>query len=127
MVKHEAQFNTIFNHWLKANPMTGAFELKQTTKDSLPYSALAPHQELALLNVSNGLLVFKIPDAGYQNPFDCFSMYKQSAYVVILYPSKYFYMITIDKFIDYRDNEAVRKSLTEQEAKEIATLSVKIK
>lgn len=107
--------------------MTGAFELKQATTDSLPYSALAEHQEMALVNVSQGTLVFKIPDAGYQNPFDCFSMHRQPAYVVILYPSRYFYMIPIDSFVFYRDNRAQRKSLKEEEAKGIATISVKIK
>jgi penicillin-binding protein-related factor A (putative recombinase) len=127
MERREAKFNTIFNHWLKANPITGAFELKQTTMDALPYTNLATHQEQSLLNVSRGTLVYKIPDLGMQNPFDCFCLNRQQAFVVILYQkSKTFYMIPIGNFIFYRDNRAKRKSLTEKEAKEIATISVKL-
>lgn len=121
MQKKEAQFNTIFNKWLKANPMTGAFELKQTPTNSLPYSALAEHQEMALLNSKWKSLVYKIPDAGYQNPFDCFCLHKVPAFVVIKFSGRRFYLIDIDNFIFYRDNRAKRKSITEEEAKEIAT------
>jgi hypothetical protein len=126
MIKKEANFNTTFNHWLKENPITGAFELKQALNGPLPYSALAEHQELALINAKHKALVFKIPDAGYQNPFDCFCLNKTPAFVVILYPSKKFYLIDIDNFIFYRDNRAKRKSLTEEEAQSIATKEIQL-
>jgi len=126
MAKKEAKFNTIFNHWLKQNPMTGAFELKQTT-DALPFSALATHQELALLNVKQDKLIWKIPDCGFQNPFDCFCFNKQPAFVVIYYQkSKKFYLIDIENFVFYRDNKTKRKSLTEKEAFNICHLQVEL-
>lgn len=47
-MKREANFQTTFNHWLKSH-------LKH-------------------------IFVFKIPDAGYQNPFDCFSVDKHNEF-----------------------------------------------
>jgi len=123
MAKLEAKFNTRFNKWLKENPIVGAFELKQTDL-SFPYSHLAEHQELALLNVKKNTLIFKIPDLGYQNPFDCFCFHKNEAYVVILFQrSKKFYMIDIEVFVNHRNNSD-RKSMTEEEASQIAKITI---
>lgn len=47
-MKREANFQTIFNHWLK--------------------------------DVREEIFVFKIPDCGYQNPFDCFSVDKNGKF-----------------------------------------------
>jgi penicillin-binding protein-related factor A (putative recombinase) len=106
--------------------MTGAFELKQTNDKAIPYSALADHQEQALLNVKNNHLVFKIPDAGYQNPFDCFCLKQTPAFVVLFFGLKRFYLIDIDNFVFYRDNKAKRKSITEEEADRICHLWIKL-
>lgn len=122
-MKHEAKFNTTFNHWLKnVYRKTGAFELKQTKTDSLPFSAVVEHQRQALQNVRHGAFVFKIPDAGFQNPFDVFCMSEEPAYVVIKYP-KFFCMIPIDIFI-LEESRNPRKSLISSRAKEISTVVV---
>lgn len=119
----EKDFQTTFNHWVKAvHKKTGAFELKQTKTDSLPFSAVAPHQEHALINVKKGTLVYKIPDVGYQNPFDCFSMTNEDAYVVVKYP-KFFVLIDIFDWLNEKER-STRKSLNSERAKEIATIIV---
>lgn len=129
MQKKEASFNTIFNSWLRnVYKQTGAYELKQTDKDSIPYARLETHQEDALNAVANGTFVYKISDEsiGFK-PFDCFCYSMQPAFVVVLYQqSKTFYVISINNWTFYRDEVAKRKSLTECEAKEICTLSVRI-
>jgi len=129
MQKKEASFNTIFNSWLRnVYKKTGAYELKQTEKDSIPYSRLEEHQENALLAVANSVHVYKISDEsiGFK-PYDCFCLAEQRAYVVVLYQlSKTFYLIPINNWVYYRDEVSKRKSLTESEAKEICTLSVKL-
>lgn len=124
-MKHEANFNTLFNHWLKSvHKQTGAFELKQTKTNSLPFASVVPHQVAALKNSKNGVLVFKIPDAGYQNPFDTFSLAGVPAFVVIKYPD-FFCMIDINDWLqEVKINE--RKSLTSIRAKEIATTIVSL-
>ncbi len=121
----EKNYQTIFNHWLKnVYKKTGAFELKLTKSNSFPFSQVVPHQIDALLAAANGGLVYKIPDAGYQNPFDCFSMFGVPAFVVIKYP-KSFEMITIDNFIFERDRSK-RKSLTYDRAIAISSISIKL-
>lgn len=119
----ERDFQTTFNHWLKViHKKTGAFELKQTKGNALPFNAVVPHQVQALLQVKNGTFVYKIVDCGYQNPFDCFSMVNEDAFVVIKYP-KFFCLIDI---LDWCNEvkRIDRKSLTSDRAKEIATIVV---
>lgn len=129
MQKKEASFNTLFNSWLRnVYKKTGAYELKQTPDDYISYSRLEKHQEDALLAVSNGTFVYKISDEsiGFK-PYDCFCFTNSPAFVVVLYQkSKTFYLISINNWVYFRDEKSKRKSLTETEAKEIATISVKI-
>lgn len=119
----EKDYQTIFNKWLKnVYKKTGAFELKKTDTLSFPFSQVVPHQIEALKNVSNGVLVYKIVDCGYQNPFDCFCMAREPAFIVIKYPAS-FEIITIDNFLHERDRSK-RKSLTYERAKAISTISI---
>lgn len=120
----EKDFQKTFNHWLKAvHKQTGAFELKLCKERALPYSAVAPHQIEALLNAKHSTLVFKLPDVGYQNPFDCFSLSGVPAFVVIKFASGVAYGIDIDDFIRQRDLSS-RKSLTELEADGIYSFKI---
>lgn len=122
-MKREANFNTTFNHWLKnVYKKTGAFELKQTKTNSIAFNSVVPHQEKALFNTKNNILVYKIPDMGFQNPFDCFSLFRVDAFVVIKYPD-YFCLIDINDWIQ-EIKISDRKSLTSNRAKEIATIIV---
>ena len=122
-MKNEAKFQTKFNHWVKnVYKQTAAFALKQTTTNSIPFSSVVPHQVLALSHARNGTLVFKIPDAGYQNPFDSFCLSHVPAFVVIKFPD-FFCLIDINDWVN-EDTRSTRRSLTSARSKEIATLVV---
>lgn len=133
MIKSEAKFQTLFNHWLKAGRLKGtygaiAFELKHTRgKDSLPFSAVEDHQLDALVAVTTTRgLIYKISDEsrGFK-PFDCFMMWECQAFIVIKYPY-FFVLITVDEFIQEKKRSKV-KSLTDERAKEIAFCIEKLK
>ena len=116
----EKNFQVTFSHWLKSvHRQTGAFELKVAKNESLPFSAVAPHQLQALEQVRYGTFVFKIPDMGLQNPYDCFCFTRQPAWVVVKY-EKFFCLISIDVFL-LEMERTVRKSLTAKRAEEIAS------
>jgi len=123
-MKREATFQRYFQHYLKGVmghvfvfklPDVGyqtpfdsfsvdaqgkfyAWELKQTTTESLPFISVVPHQITALEIVKGS--------------------------VVIRYP-QFFCLIPIDIFIQ-ESKRSKRRSLTSERAKEIATLVVKI-
>lgn len=119
----EKDFQTKFGKWLKANRHeTSVYELKVTKTNSLPFSAIADHQVAGLYHAKHRELYMKLPDVGYQMPFDCFHLCKVEAYVVILYPSKCFYAIDIDDF-QWKNQTSGRRSLTEDEARELSTFS----
>ena len=115
----ERDFQSTFNNWLKqVYKKTAAFELKITHTDSLPFNSVKDHQIAALEAAKWGVLVYKIPDVGYQNPFDCFSLVNVPAFVVIKYAS-FFCLIDVETFTLERDRSK-RKSLTSARAKELA-------
>ena len=110
--------------------MLGVFELKFCKGTSLPFKALAEHQEQALIKVWNGEGFFhKITDQPVfaeskvrftkPKPFDCFYLKYCPAYVVIMFwtprKMKNVYYIPIKDWIEMR-NKADRKSVTEKMA-----------
>lgn len=125
----ERDFQTEFG---KRNKIVGVFELKFCKGKSLPFSALAEHQEQALLAVSSIKgLHYKIFDSPFfkdpkgrmrftkPKPFDCFFLKGTSAYVVIMFwiprKKKNVYYIKIDDWLAMK-NESNRKSTTEEMA-----------
>jgi len=121
------------------NKVFGVFELKICKGSSLPFSALAKHQEEALLKISDGGgLYYKLPDSPVsweknnsgstsktvrftrEKPFDCFNLSKIPAYVVVMFYKprikKAVYYIPVQAFIEMR-RKAGRKSLTEDMAR----------
>ena len=131
----ERDFQTLFG---KHNPLLGIFELKFCKGKSLPFSALADHQEEALLAVSSDMgLYHKITDQPvftdsdvrftHKKPFDCFKMANIPAYVVVMFwiprKKKIAYYIRIADWIKMRD-EADRKSVTEGMATGYAELFI---
>ncbi len=120
MIKRESKFGQLFRHWIKSKPMySGAFELKQTRTNSLPFSAVQEHQLHALRAAKGEGILYKAPDdsAGVK-PFDFFYLRHAYAWVVIKYPNA-FYIIDVEMF-SHEKALSSRKSLTEQRAKEIA-------
>lgn len=127
MKKREADFGTLFRHWLKANPIiSAAFELKQTKKGCIPFAEVKDHQLEALQAAqSKQGILYKAPDDSMGiKPFDYFYLRNSLAFVVIKYP-KFFVLIEVDEFIKEK-KKSDRKSLTESKAKEIASLTVQL-
>lgn len=126
MKKREANFGKRFRAWVKAQTdlPSSAFELKQTTKNYISFSALQEHQEYALLAACGPGLLYKAPDDSCGvKPFDFFYIKRASAFVVIKYP-KGFEVIEIQNFITERERSGKRKSLTYERAQAISTYSI---
>lgn len=121
----EKDFQTAFNRWCKYKYQgSGVFELKLVKGRSLPFNALEEHQKRALFLTQTSQIIHKIPDAGYQNPFDSFKLEKIPAWVVVMFyerGKKDFYLVSIDAWIE-EEKSSPRKSLTEDRAKIIGTL-----
>jgi hypothetical protein len=123
-MKREALFTTKFRKWLeyhirqnKSFDYAAAIEVKVTTKKSIPFGAVKKHQVEALRAVKRGVFIQKIPDAGWQNPFDLFALCGQKAYVVLAFlearkPAKVWF-VDIDVFIEMQD-DLERRSLNEE-------------
>lgn len=102
-------------------PASLAVEVK-ITKSALPFSALQPHQELALLQAERAL-AYKIADVGLaKKPFDLFVLRHAVALVVVVFllsPRTYrVFEIPVRAFIREKHASA-RKSLTLSRAGEI--------
>lgn len=123
MKKREAQFQTVFNQYLRQKQIYGAFELKQTQTNSILFSSVEEHQIDSLAGFEDSGLVWKISDQDQRvKPFDCISIAPGTSYVVIKFP-------TCCTIVSYRSfmkekNTSVRKSLLESRAKEIATFII---
>lgn len=117
----EKDFQTDFNKWCKIiYHRTGAFELKLSDTGSLGFALFVKHQRENLYHAKHNSIVFKIPDAGYQNPFDSFQLAGVPAFLVVMFRGKqdHFYMIDIDVIL-HEIKISDRKSLTEERAAEI--------
>lgn len=121
MIKREAEFQSKFNRWLINRWQGGSscFELKCARTDSLNFAEVKEHQIRALKQAKDGVLVYKIGDDVLgQKPFDCFTLVKSGAYVVVQYYKprmNHFYMIDIDDFIK-ESQTSTRRSLLESRA-----------
>lgn len=125
MAFKEKDMQVLFGHWIRLNfKNSAAFELKLSHSDSLPFSALQEHQKNALRVVKHGKAFFKIPDTGYQCPFDSFVLVEAEAYVVVAFykqrTKKICYLIDIDAWIE-AEKTSSRKSITITQAMMIAT------
>jgi penicillin-binding protein-related factor A (putative recombinase) len=120
----EKNFQVLFNKFLiNRFQGSGAFELKLSKTNSLPFDSVKEHQLHALNMAKYKSLVFKIPDLGLQNPCDVLKLENVPAYVVVMYykrGQKDFYMIDIDAFMTEM-NISERKSLTPDRAGKIGT------
>lgn len=100
--------------WLKQNHSKScAFEIKNTKGNTIPKSALKPHQLLALQDASSSRgLVKKISDASMtQQPFDGFQLVNVTAYVIACFSSHgYCLVFNVDDWHGARfDDEALFK------------------
>jgi len=122
MKKQEQALTTEFQKWLKHNwKTTGVFEVKVARDGkSFPFRELKAHQKRALRSAGSKF-VYKIPDLGYQNPFDLLMITESPGYVVIFYPrpreAKVFYMIEVS--VIEEEIESGAKKIDETRANEI--------
>lgn len=119
----EAERTTLFLKYSKLFlNKTFAFEAKICKGTSLPFSDVQDHQITNLYQAKHSLWNFKIPDAGWQNPFDGIQLYRTEAYIVVFWyqkrDDKRFTMIDIDVFCDEKV-KSNRKSLTYERSCEI--------
>ncbi len=116
----ERDFQRRFTRWCKYNiNKTSVFELKFCKDKSLPFSAVKEHQ-IEGLAAAKKKMVYKIPDLGMQNPFDCLCVTGAEAYIVIMFykrGQKKFYMIELEDFLHMK-GIFNRKSITEDMAKQ---------
>lgn len=120
---NEATRTTLFLKYSKLFlNYTFAFEAKICKGKSLPFDAVVPHQVSNLYHAKHGLFNFKIPDAGWQNPFDGFQLARVPAFVVIFWyqhrDDKRFTMIDIDMWEEEK-RLSKRKSLVYERSCEI--------
>lgn len=123
MAIDEASRTTLFLKYSKLFlNQTFAFEAKICKEKSLPFNAVQDHQITSLYQAKHSLWNFKIPDAGFQNPFDGLQLKMVPSFVVVFWyqhhNDKRFTMIDIDDFC--REKEiSERKSLTYERSCEI--------
>ena len=89
--KREANITPKVLKWFKANyPDSVALEIKSTATNSIPASALKPHQLSALLAVqTDSGLTHKIADTGHvQLPFDAFMLKHANSFVVACFTKR---------------------------------------
>ena len=135
----EAQLQILFGRYLIANPSCESemHELKRTNKPSLPFSAVRPEQEKRLLRIKqDGYYYLKISDSPiykgmktrFTKPKDADSLFVRinAVYIVVFFykprKQKIAYCIDIENWINER-KRSKRKSLTEDKADFIATLT----
>ena len=103
---------------------SAAIEVKLCKKGSISFDVLAEHQKKALWYAKHSVLVFKIPDMGYRNPFDAFMIKEGMGVVVVVFwlPRNLLeaIVIDIDTWIHASESER-RKSLTLEWARDIGT------
>lgn len=125
MQKREAKFGILFRHWLRANPMhTASFELKQTTTDSLSFSAVEDHQADYANAIENGEKGVLIRVQGTNGEPDYVLLRDVPAYIAIRYPDS-FHIIHMRTFMAEK-SVSDKKSLSSKRARALAVRSVDI-
>lgn len=140
----ERDFQTLFGKYLKEKPplQSEVYELKVCKNRSIPFDAVAEHQEEALLDaISERGVYHKISDQPFikghakmrytiKKPFDCCVIKAYAAFVVVLYyqprQPKNAILIDIRDWIKERET-CGRKSLHEERAKYIASVIIPLK
>ena len=88
--KREADITPKILAWFRKNhKQSCAIEIKASTGDTIPRSALAPHQRAALLAAMGQGITHKLSDeARRRQPFDAFMLAGVEAYVVCAFTKR---------------------------------------
>lgn len=120
MKKREAADTVVFHKYLTAQRLHGAFELKHTETDSIPFSSFEDHQLNGLVAIQESGLIYKLPDTDVRiKPCDIVHTPPMVGYCVVRYP-KAFVLITVNNFLHARIAHR-KKSLSYEKACDIAT------
>jgi hypothetical protein len=120
--KKEADFGITFRRWIEKNPrFSCSLEMKQTTTDSIPFSAIEEEQLIfgMAIRSEKGVLVRIKGTIGEPDYIWCRNM---PSYIVVRYP-KFFCLIPVPIFIQEKQRSK-RKSLVGSRAKELSTCTV---
>lgn len=121
-IKKEANWQILFNQYLREKQskgeMYGFYELKQTIKDTFPFSKIEINQYDGLQATERAGLVWKLSDQDQrQKPCDTLSIPPLPSYLVIKFPDA-FYCIRIKEIVKLRDSGMI--GITQDEAKKRA-------
>jgi penicillin-binding protein-related factor A (putative recombinase) len=127
----EANMQTLFGQYLKEHlpEQNEVYELKMTSGNSIPFDAVKDHQVENLRKAEEKDFYHRIADQPVfygmkrrftiQKPFDCLSMTKSKAYVVVWFykprKKKVFIKMRIEDFLRMK-KYSKRKSFTEEMA-----------
>ncbi|MCL5071852.1 MAG: hypothetical protein M1308_13315 [Actinobacteria bacterium] len=124
MEKLEQKMTTKLIHYLKSDicPLgTCAIEVKIMRGNTFRLNQIAEHQINALHLTKHHQIVWKIPDAGFSNPYDIIKISEQEAYVAIIKDKQVFF-IDIDKIMAEK-----RKSLKILDIINLANFSINLR
>jgi len=116
MLKKEQKWQTILNQYFKEKRLYGFFELKQTDKETFPFSKIEKVQWEGLQATEKNGLVWKLSDEiSRPKPCDSFSIPPLSSYLVIKFKEE-FCLIRFKKIVDLRDKGviSIKRSMAEK-------------
>jgi len=117
-MRKEAKWNTILNQYLKEKKFYCFYELKQTDKDSFPFSKIEKVQWDGLQATEKNGLVWKLSDEESRpKPCDGLSAPPLPSYLIIKFKEK-FCLIRFNKILELRNEGVI--SVSRSKAEEIS-------
>jgi hypothetical protein len=119
----ERDFYRPVQNWVRSNlNQTAVIELKLVKEGRFRLSDMRPHQLQSLSQCKHNNMVYKIPDAGYdQKPFDICYWNKTNAYIGVIFyeprKKKNLYLIDIDSIVTF---DSSKVSYSEEELSQLA-------
>lgn len=118
MRKKEQGWNVILNQYLREKQFYCFYELKQTDKDSFPFSKIEKVQWEGLQATEKNGLVWKLSDEiSRPKPCDGFSIPPLPSYLIIKFKEE-FCLIRFEKIVDLRNEGII--SISRSMAEEIS-------
>ena len=121
--RRESKFSLRFRAWWQENPLLGTFELKDASVNGfLPFDAVEHDQIAFALSAHAPKGILARVTVGTKGTADYIGLRNFPAWIVVNY-KKAFHIISINSFL-LESRRSKRRSLTEDRAAAIATISV---
>ncbi len=121
--RQESKFSLIFRKWWEQHPLPGEIELKDTRgKNYLSFSEVSDGQVQIALKATSKEGILVRCTVGTTGRADYSGLVNSLYWIVIRYPH-IFHVISLESFL-LEKKRSLRKSLTEERANKIATISV---